>query len=91
MNSRMLCGSALIWRSSSDMARSPGMGKSESAVALFNRLKDQGAKNGETWGMGVVFAATQTPPDLIGYQFKACRGYTAVAAPRACQQGSPWR
>lgn len=60
-------GQAVMWSSGS------GMGKSSSAMVLFNRLKDEGAKVGERWGMGIIFAATQTPPDLIGYQFKGDR------------------
>lgn len=60
-------GQAVMWSSGS------GMGKSSSAIQLFNRLRDEGAKNGERWGMGIIFAATQTPPDLIGYQFKGER------------------
>lgn len=65
-------GQAVMWSSP------PGMGKSESALALFNRLKDEGAKNNESWGLGVVFAATQTPPDLIGYQFKGERTFPTI-------------
>lgn len=60
-------GQAVMWSSGS------GMGKSTAAVQLFNRLKEKGAKVGEKWGMGIIFAATQTPPDLIGYQFKGER------------------
>lgn len=60
-------GQAVMWSSGS------GMGKSTSAVQLFNDLKEEGEKNGEKWGMGIIFAATQTPPDLIGYQFKGER------------------
>jgi hypothetical protein len=60
-------GQAVMWSSGS------GMGKSSSAMQLYNRLKEEGAKNGERWGLGIIFAATQTPPDLIGYQFKGER------------------
>lgn len=60
-------GQAVMWSSGS------GMGKSSSGFALFEELKAEGAKKNETWGMGVIFAATQTPPDLIGYQFKGER------------------
>lgn len=65
-------GQAVMWSSP------PGMGKSEQAVALFNRLKADGEKIGQTWGLGVVFAATQTPPDLIGYQFKGERVFDTI-------------
>jgi hypothetical protein len=60
-------GQAVMWSSGS------GLGKSSSAMQLFNKLRAEGAKNGERWGMGIIFAATQTPPDLIGYQFKGER------------------
>lgn len=49
---------------------SSGLGKSSIAIAEFERCKLDGIHNGETWGLGIIFAATQTPPDLIGYQFK---------------------
>ncbi len=52
------------------MEGSSGLGKSAIAFAEFERAKANGATKNETWGLGVVFAATQTPPDLIGYQFK---------------------
>jgi hypothetical protein len=72
-------GQAVMWSSGS------GIGKSSSAFQLFEELKAEGAKNNETWGMGVIFAATQTPPDLIGYQFKGERdiitGVDANGAP----------
>ena len=47
-----------------------GLGKSAITFAEFERAKANGAAKNETWGLGMVFAATQTPPDLIGYQFK---------------------
>ena len=52
------------------MEGSSGLGKSAIAFAEFERAKANGAAKNESWGLGVVFAATQTPPDLIGYQFK---------------------
>src|ERR1035437_4045534 len=52
-----------------------GLGKSAIALAEFERAKAKGATQNETWGLGVVFAATQTPPDLIGYQFKGERDF----------------
>lgn len=60
-------GQAVIWESQ------PGMAKSMSAVALFEQFREEGKAKGESWGLGVIFAATQTPPDLIGYQFKGER------------------
>lgn len=52
-----------------------GMGKSSICLAEFNYQKAEGAKKGERWGLGIIFAATQTPPDLIGYQFKGERTF----------------
>jgi hypothetical protein len=60
-------GQAVLWSSKS------GMGKSQVAYQLAEDLKAEGATRGEKWGIGVIFAATQTPPDLIGYQFKGER------------------
>lgn len=52
-----------------------GMGKSSILLAEFEHQKAEGAKKGEKWGLGIIFLATQTPPDLIGYQFKGEREY----------------
>ncbi len=60
-------GQAVLWSSKS------GMGKSQVAYQLFEDIKAEGAAKGESWGCGIIFAATQTPPDLIGYQFKGER------------------
>lgn len=62
-------GQAVLWESP------PGMGKSQVAAQLFKQLRDEGAQRGERWGLGIIFAATQTPPDLIGYQFKGERRF----------------
>jgi hypothetical protein len=50
-----------------------GIGKSQIAVSVFEEIKARDAAQGLSWGFGTVFAATQTPPDLIGYQFKGER------------------
>jgi hypothetical protein len=52
-----------------------GMGKSSIMLAEFEHQKAEGAKKGERWGLGIIFLATQTPPDLIGYQFKGEKEY----------------
>lgn len=65
-------GQAVMWSSGS------GFGKSQGAVQLFNKIRDDGAARGESWGLGVIFAATQTPPDLIGYQFKGEREFPTI-------------
>lgn len=63
-------GNAVIWQSGS------GLGKSQVSYSIFEELRDKGAAQGESWGFGTIFAATQTPPDLIGYQFKGEREFT---------------
>lgn len=72
-------GQAVLWSSGS------GLGKSQSAYQLFLDLKEEGKLRNENWGCGIIFAATQTPPDLIGYQFKGEReivtGFGADGAP----------
>lgn len=67
-------GNAVMWQSD------PGMGKSHCALTLFRKLREAGAAlpKPETWGLGVIFAATQTPPDLIGYQFKGERTFQTI-------------
>lgn len=54
-------GNSILLRSSS------GRGKSEFSEQLFNLLQ---TSSGLNWGYQEMFLATQTPPDLIGYQFK---------------------
>jgi hypothetical protein len=65
-------GQAVLWSSGS------GYGKSQGAVQLYSKIKDEGAARGESWGLGIIFAATQTPPDLIGYQFKGERQFETI-------------
>lgn len=50
-----------------------GIGKSQVVYSIFEEIRDRDAQKGITWGFGTIFAATQTPPDLIGYQFKGER------------------
>lgn len=65
-------GNAVIWRSGS------GLGKSQTAYSLFEELRDRDAPKGIRWGFCTFFAATQTPSDLIGYQFKGERSYEFI-------------
>lgn len=54
-------------RSSFEIISGPGIGKSETVAtwpAIMSKI------TGEPWGFADLFLATQTPPDLIGYQFK---------------------
>lgn len=62
-------GNATLWQSGS------GIGKSQVAYGIFEELRDRDAPKGISWGFGTIFAATQTPPDLIGYQFKGEREF----------------
>jgi hypothetical protein len=65
-------GNAVIWSSGS------GLGKSSVAYQMFEKLRDRDAPRGISWGFCTFFAATQTPTDLIGYQFKGERTYEFV-------------
>lgn len=62
-------GNAVLFRSES------GLGKSSIVYQIFEELKQRDAAKGISWGFGCIFAATQTPPDLIGYQFKGEREF----------------
>lgn len=50
-----------------ELTSAPGRGKSEFVNNLVGTLSK---RDGEEWGYADMFLATQTPPDLIGYQFK---------------------
>lgn len=65
-------GNAVIWQSGS------GLGKSQVSYGIFEELRDRDAPKGIRWGFGTIFAATQTPPDLIGYQFKGEREFALL-------------
>lgn len=52
------------------LVSSSGVGKSQMSRQIFEQLRDRDAKKGIRWGHSQIFLATQTPPDLIGYQFK---------------------
>lgn len=65
-------GNAAIWSSGS------GLGKSSVAYSMFEELRDRDAQKGISWGFCTFFAATQTPSDLIGYQFKGERTYEFI-------------
>lgn len=55
-----------------EMKSAPGRGKSEFVRQLVEHLSK---RDGEEWGFATLFLATQTPPDLIGYQFKGTVTY----------------
>lgn len=62
---------AIVSAGNAPLLSSPsGIGKTSMCRQVFKYLRDRDAKKGITWGFGTIFAATQTPPDLIGYQFK---------------------
>lgn len=53
-----------------ELISAPGRGKStfiDDSIDLYSE------QDGEEWGLSKLFLATQTPPDLIGYQFKGER------------------
>lgn len=60
-------GQAVIWSSGS------GIGKSQGAWQLFQKMRDEAAQRGENLGCGMIFGATHTPPDVLGYMFKSER------------------
>ncbi len=60
-------GQAVLWSSGS------GIGKSQNAYQLFLELQAEGASRNEKWGCCIVFAATLTPPDVLGFMWKAER------------------
>lgn len=62
------------------LLRSPsGYGKSTMQMAAFETLRLENAKRGKTTGLGIIFAATQTPPDLIGLPWKGERRFKLPA------------
>ena len=69
LRKEIIAGNAVLAQSGS------GIGKSEAIMQVFSALKAEGAAKGERWGLGVIFAATQTPTDLIGVQWKGERAY----------------
>lgn len=53
------------------LIRSPsGFGKSTMLMQAYEDLKVANDKKGKTTGLGIIFAATQTPTDLIGLPWK---------------------
>lgn len=50
-----------------ELISAPGRGKSTKIRQLIKRMSEV---TGEEWGYSDLFLATQTPPDLIGFQFK---------------------
>jgi hypothetical protein len=58
------------------MLESPsGIGKTQKIIQAYKRWKTFHEARGKTVGMSQIFAATQTPPDLIGFQFKGEREF----------------
>ena len=50
-----------------ELISAPGRGKSETITSLVDMMSQI---DGEEWGYADLFLATQTPPDLMGFQFK---------------------
>ncbi len=62
------------------LLRSPsGFGKSTMQMAAFEQLRSENEAKGRTTGLGIIFAATQTPPDLIGLPWKGERTFQLPA------------
>jgi hypothetical protein len=62
------------------LLRSPsGFGKSTMQMAAFEQLRSANASKGRSTGLGIIFAATQTPPDLIGLPWKGERTFKLPA------------
>jgi hypothetical protein len=76
-------GNAVLLQSGS------GLGKSSVAYQMFMELRDRDAPKGIKWGFGTIFAATQTPPDLIGYQYKGEREFVIGKRPKLDATGAP--
>lgn len=57
------------------IASKSGVGKSQMVGQTFSQVKSAGRLIGEKWGWRTMFAATQTPTDLIGVQWKGERPY----------------
>lgn len=64
------------------LASPSGYGKSTMLMQAFSELRSANAAKGRTTGLGIIFAATQTPPDLIGLPWKGERTF-ALPAPDA--------
>ena len=62
------------------LLRSPsGYGKSTMQMDAYETLRSENASKGRTTGLGIIFAATQTPPDLIGLPWKGERTFKLPA------------
>lgn len=55
-----------------ELISAPGRGKSEFVADTIGEMEKL---TGKPWGFATMFLATQTPPDLIGYQFKGERDW----------------
>jgi len=66
-------GNATLLRSAS------GFGKSSMLMQAYEKLRSKNASKGRTTGLGIIFAATQTPPDLIGLPWKGERTFPLPA------------
>jgi hypothetical protein len=56
-----------------EIGSAPGVGKSESIIQWVD---EQSNRDGFEWGRSIVFLATQTPVDLLGYLVPGTRTYT---------------
>lgn len=65
-----------------ELLSAPGLGKS---TFVEDMVRLQSKTDGKEWGYGVLFLATQTPPDLIGYimkgEMQTANGVIPVSTP----------
>src|SRR5258708_39021621 len=76
-------GNAVILKSKS------GMGKSQMILQVFRKF--QADRPTLSVRFGVIFAATQTPSDLIGFQFKGQRSFPHATLTEAGETGTVMR
>lgn len=70
-----------------ELVSAPGRGKSSMVRQLISALTK---RDGQQWGYAELFLATQTPPDLIGYQFKGTVVYDGVEFPITDPTAPTW-
>lgn len=72
---------------SMELISAPGRGKSTKVRQL---VKQMSAITGEEWGYADLFLATQTPPDLMGFQFKGEVTYEGKTFPITDPTAPTW-
>ena len=70
-----------------ELISAPGRGKSTKIRQLISKMSQI---TGEEWGYADLFLATQTPPDLIGFQFKGEVTYDGNSFPITDPTAPTW-